>query len=140
MPSYSFLNDPDADQVRQITALYRAEGWWDGGDEDAGVVGRIVSGSYCFAIAVDEGEIVGMGRAISDGVSDAYIQDVAVRDSLRGKGIGSRLIRELAGRLERDGMNWIGLIAERGSSGFYSRLGFEVMPDSAPMVKKTPWR
>ena len=79
--------------------------------------------------------IVGMGRAISDGTSDAYIQDVAVDVNCRGKGIGTEIIKRLLKRLNQDGVNWVGLIAERGSHPFYERLGFSTMPDSTPMVK-----
>jgi len=40
----------------------------------------LVRSSFAFAIAVhrESGATVGMGRAISDGVSDAYIQDLIV--------------------------------------------------------------
>ena len=85
---------------------------------------------------VEDGErIVGMGRAISDGVSDAYIQDVAVDKNHRGKGIGTEITSRLLNRLNSDGVNWVGLIAERGSHLFYERLGFAVMPDATPMVR-----
>jgi spermidine synthase len=53
----------------------------------------IISSSFCFVIAVQNGEIIGMGRAICDGYSDAYIQDVTVESSYRGRGIGKGIIR-----------------------------------------------
>ena len=80
-------------------------------------------------------EIIGVGRAISDGASDSYLQDITVKKSYRGKGIGSRIIDLLVEHLNRDGLKWIGLIAERGSHGFYDRLGFNKMPNSIPMLK-----
>lgn len=132
---YSFLESPTAEHIHQILALYKMEGWWIESKDDVDLVKRIVSGSHCFLIVEDGGRLKGMGRAISDHVSDAYIQDVAVEESCRGKGIGREIIRRLVNRLNQDGVNWIGLIAERGSHPFYERLGFEIMPDSTPMVR-----
>jgi spermidine synthase len=76
-----------------------------------------------------------MGRALSDGVSDAYIQDVTVKKPYRGQGIGTQIIQKLVERLNADGLEWIGLIAEKNSHKFYRRLGFKKMPNSVPMLK-----
>jgi spermidine synthase len=76
-----------------------------------------------------------MGRSISDGVSDAYIQDVTVSKPFRGKGIGSQLVTKILEKLEKDGIEWIGLIAERGSARFYQPLGFTEMSNSTPMLR-----
>ena len=51
------------------------------------------------------------------------------------RGIGKEIILRLVNRLNQDGVNWVGLIAERGSHPFYERQGFSIMPDSTPMVK-----
>jgi aralkylamine N-acetyltransferase len=137
VPTYEFLKAPlPQDLLAQIVGLYRQEGWWDLDGDAPETVTRMVSGSHCFLAAVEAGALVGMGRAVSDGVSDAYIQDVVVRASHKGRGLGTRIVRELVGRLQGDGLGWIGLVAERGSRGFYRRLGFSEMPDSAPMLLK----
>ena len=117
--------------------LYRMAGWWTDQDDDPDLVNRIIVGSHCFMIASKGDAIIAMGRAISDKASDAYIQDVMVNNAYQGQGIGSRIIRELIARLHNDGLNWIGLIAERGSHRFYERLGFKIMRDSEPMLLKS---
>jgi spermidine synthase len=96
----------------------------------------VVRGSHCFMVAAQGTEIVGMGRAISDGASDAYIQDVLVKPGFRRRGIGRRLVRELVRRVERGGLDWVGLIAEPGSSRLYASLGFRPMRGALPMVRK----
>ncbi len=120
----------------QIVALYRAAGWWDEAGDDDRLVDAIIGGSHCFLAAVEGECVVGMGRAISDGASDAYIQDVTVRPDRRGQGIGGQIVRRLVRRLADDGIGWIGLIAENDSLGFYRRLGFAVMERSVPMLRK----
>jgi ribosomal protein S18 acetylase RimI-like enzyme len=132
----SVLSSPTPDQIHQIISLYRYEGWWSEEADDPERVSGIVTGSHLFIIALNEDEIVGMGRSISDRTSDAYIQDVAVKKAYRGQGIGTIIINDLIKRLRADGIDWIGLIAEKGSHGFYTRLGFHKMPDSVPLLNQ----
>jgi len=140
MTIYTFATRPENDlpagYAEQIMVLYRAAGWWEEGNDDAGLVAAIIRNSHCFLAVLEDNRIVAMGRAISDGVSDAYIQDVTVRPDHRGRGIGSKIVRRLVRRLTDDGIGWIGLIAENDSLEFYRRLGFSVMSRSVPMVKK----
>jgi len=136
MLTFTFLISPSAEQLRQIIALYRMEGWWGEAPDDAELAARIIAGSHCFLTAARGSEIIGMGRALSDGASDAYIQDVTVKKTCRGQGIGTRIIEKIVDRLHQDGLEWIGLIAEKNSYQFYERLGFKKMPNSVPMLKK----
>jgi len=134
MPTIQFLVRPTPSQVDQLLTLYRQAGWWaDEAPDDPGLVARIVDGSHCVAVARAGDAIVGMGRAISDGASDAYIQDVTVLPAWQGRGLASRIVAALVERLQADGLAWIGLIAERRSDAFYRRLGFAPMPASLPM-------
>jgi len=135
MPFYQFLQNPTYDQIDQLITLYQEAGWWSAEIDSRDVLKGIISGSHCFCVAVIENRIVGMGRSISDGVSDAYIQDVAVAKSFRRKGIARRIVTELIKKLEADGIGWIGLIAEKGSAEYYRHLGFDPMPNSTPMLK-----
>jgi ribosomal protein S18 acetylase RimI-like enzyme len=121
--------------IDQITRLYRAEGWWQPGDNaKKELIPRLVAGSHCFVIALAGSEMVGMGRAISDGISDAYIQDLVVHSNHRKQGIGKLILRTLLERLHADGIAWIGLIAEPGSDPLYRHAGFREMSGSTPML------
>jgi aralkylamine N-acetyltransferase len=135
MPFYQFLQSPADDQIDQLIILYQEAGWWSAEIDSRDLLKGIISGSQCFCVAMIENKIVGMGRSISDGVSDAYIQDVTVAASFRRKGIAGRIVTELIKKLEADGIGWIGLIAENGSAEFYRSLGFDPMPDSTPMLR-----
>ena len=119
-----------------IVELYQAGGWWKESSEWRAVVPRMIQGSFCFMICKEsEGRIVGMGRAISDGVSDAYIQDVVVLRSHRGRGIGAELVRRLAEHCAARSISWIGLVAEPGTQPFYERLGFRAF-EGQPMLHR----
>jgi spermidine synthase len=129
------IDTPTTEQSRLIAGLYRAQGWrQECDDESPQWIRKLVAGSHCFVVALEGEEIVGMGRAISDGISDAYIQDLTVRSSRRNQGIGSRILRTILERLHADGLRWIGLIAEPGSSNLYRHAGFSEMPAAVPML------
>jgi aralkylamine N-acetyltransferase len=136
-PRYKFITDPDPTEALQIMALYQMADWWGPEDEErSDLVRRLILGSHCFLAVVEDDTIVGMGRAISDGVNDAYIQDVTVTPHLRHQGVGTCIVETIVQRLHQDGLRWIGLIAADHSHDFYKRLGFMAMPYSTPMLLK----
>ncbi|MGH8799387.1 MAG: GNAT family N-acetyltransferase, partial [Casimicrobiaceae bacterium] len=56
--------------------------------------------SYRCVVVRDGGAIVGTGRALSDGVCNAYIVDVWTRSAYRRRGIGRRVIELLCEALQ----------------------------------------
>ena len=121
----------------QMVRLYREAGWWSPeNDRRPAFVDNIAGNSYYFAGAFCGREMIGMGRVLSDGISDAYIQDVTVLRGYRHRGIGGRIIAHLLDKLQADGVEWIGLIGEPGTGNFYKRLGFNEMKGSVPFRYK----
>lgn len=119
----------------EICEIYREAGWVKP-DEifNEKSAEMIVKQSFCFAGAFSGKKIIGIGRAISDGTSDAYIQDVAVLKAYRNQGIGKKIIIKILEFLKQKKIGWIGLIAEPGSSGFYEKIGFKKMENHIPMI------
>jgi ribosomal protein S18 acetylase RimI-like enzyme len=75
-----------------------------------------------------------MGRVLSDGASDAYIQDVVVLTPYRGQGIGRELILRLTRHCLEHRLDWIGLVAEPGTNAFYEGLGYHLLEGYLPML------
>jgi spermidine synthase len=126
----------DRDSLKK---LYQQAGWWQESDQtpdDNAWIDRLVEGSFCFVGAFAGKEMIGMGRAVSDGASDAYIQDVTVLNEFRGLGIGAAIIAKITEFLKSSRIGWIGLIAEPGTQAFYQRLGFAVLEGYVPMLLK----
>ena len=119
----------------EIADLYRAGGWWKE-EYDPKELPQLILGSFLFVVAVDlkTGCAIGMGRVISDGVSDGYIQDLVVLPEYRKTGIGARIVSILVKRCIERGISWIGLIAEPGSEKFYLALGFHPMEGHTPLI------
>jgi ribosomal protein S18 acetylase RimI-like enzyme len=121
--------------MEAIVALYRAGGWWRDDPAWLAAIPEMIRGSFCFLLArAPDGRLVGMGRVISDGVSDAYIQDVVVLEGYRGRGIGRELVRRLTERCLAARIGWIGLVAEPGTQAFYEPLGFHALEGYLPML------
>ena len=72
----------------------------------------------------DEEQLVGFGRAISDGFIQSAIYDVAVLPEYQGQGIGRQIIERIVASLP--GCNFI-LYAAPGKEGFYGKLQFRKM-------------
>jgi spermidine synthase len=115
---------PSAD----IENLYREAGWWDQEKEiSETLIPKIIQGSFCFAVAKHDGKIVGMARALSDGVSDAYIHDVTVLKAYRSQKIGRRLVQLVIEECQKSNIGWIGLVAKPGTLPFYQAIGFQLL-------------
>jgi spermidine synthase len=122
---------------QELMRLYKEAGWWESsyGEHPEFLTG-VVKDSALFVGVFEEKRLIGMGRALSDLVSDAYIQDVTVLKEFRGKGIGKKIIQTLIKMLKESGVDWIGLVAQPGTASFYTKLGFEVLKDHVPFKYK----
>ena len=79
------------------------------------------------ALARDDGRVVGMARMLSDGVCNAYLVDVWTASAYRRQGIGSRLVRLLADRVQGQ---HIGLQTDtEDGRELYASLGFRPQPE-----------
>lgn len=85
---------------------------------------RAFEASHTTVFAWQGGQLIGFGRAISDGVYQAAIYDVAVRPDYQGQGVGSVIINAIQTRLAH--CNLI-LYASPGKEGFYQTLNFRRM-------------
>ncbi len=135
MVEYVLLSEVNEEQIAAITALYRGNGWWGTAQDNPDLVSAIVMGSHCFILAMEGDRVIGMGRAISDGASDAYLQDVTVHPDFRRRGIAGELVRRLVERLHGDGLRWIGVIAEGDARPLYEKLGFKVFQGATPLLR-----
>lgn len=85
---------------------------------------RAFEASHTSVFIYDEEELVGFGRAISDGEYQAAIYDCAVVTECQGHGVGSIIMREILKRIPE--CNVI-LYAAPGKEGFYQKYDFRRM-------------
>lgn len=85
----------------------------------------------CFVYEGDR--LIGVGRAIADGVDVSYLCDIAVHPDYQRRGIGKRIVRKL---LEfSKSYNKILLFSSAGNEPFYSKLGFDRMTTAMAIFK-----
>jgi len=134
MPVVTVIKSASETELLELLSVYQSAGWWDVSTEDYRQINKIIHNSFCFTVAKIDNRIVGMARSISDGISDAYIQDVAVLPEYKGSGIGKLLVEKIIEFLQDYRITWIGLIATPGADKFYTKLGFSVMENFTPMI------
>jgi aralkylamine N-acetyltransferase len=123
--------------IQELSQIYKDAGWWESSwNENPDFLNYIVKDSAVFAGAFFDKKLIGMGRALSDLASDAYIQDLAVLKKFRRKGIGKKIIQKLVEKLKFEHVDWIGIVAQPGTSLFYEKLGFEPLKDHIPLKLK----
>ena len=117
-----------------IVNLYRAGGWWKE-SYDKSKIKDLIKGSFAFAVVIENktNKTAGMGRILSDGISDAYLQDIIILPEYRKKGLGKYLVDELVKYCYSKNIKWIALISEPNQDGFYSNIGFKKMKNYTPM-------
>ena len=85
--------------------------------------------------ARDDGQIVGMGRALFDYGYTAYIGDILVHPQYQGMGIGTKIVKQLMDMTmdaaQKDDQIMFILGAAKGKEGFYEKLGFSKRPNEA---------
>jgi GNAT superfamily N-acetyltransferase len=87
------------------------------------VVARSIENSLCFGV-YSEGRQVGFARVISDYATYAYIGDVFLLDSFRGRGLGKWLMECIMQHPRLQGLRRWSLVTQ-DAHGLYSKLGFE---------------
>lgn len=85
---------------------------------------RAFCNSHTVVFVFDEENLIGFGRAISDGEYQAAIYDVAVLPKYQGKGIGKMIIQTILDK--NSNCNFI-LYASPGKEKFYEKENFKRM-------------
>ncbi len=91
---------------------------------EPGVHRRAFEASHTTVFVYRGDDLIGFGRAISDGVYQAAIYDVAVVPEFQGKGIGTTIMKNILARLPQ--CNII-LYASPGKEEFYKTFGMRKM-------------
>lgn len=130
---YNIDDDPARIQPDVVWAWLSTEAYWGRqrtrADVEAQIAGawRVV-GAY----RADTGEQVGFARAVSDGVTFAYLADVFVTAPHRGAALGKRIVRRMIDDGPGRDFRWVLFTGD--AHGLYAQFGFAA-PDATAMVR-----
>lgn len=107
----------------EVEALYRSVGWTSY-LRRPGLLKAAYAASRMTLAAHDGEQLVGVIRAVGDGVSILYIQDVIVRPAYQRRGIGTRLLQEMLAAFPD--VNQVVLLTDdtEQTVSFYEAAGF----------------
>jgi GNAT superfamily N-acetyltransferase len=115
------LSDDKARLDVERVHRWLASSYWTPGIERA-LVEKAIAGSHCLG-AYRDGEQVGYARAITDHATFAWIADVWVEETLRGQGIGRRMVQWFLDHPDLKDIRRIAL-GTADAHGVYAALGF----------------
>ncbi len=113
-------DDVDKLQIDRIHG-WLASSYWSPGIERS-LVERAIAGSHCLGAYQGETQ-VGFARMITDHATFAWLADVWVEESVRGQGLGRRMVSWFLDHPSFAGLRRIGLVTA-DAHRVYAGLGF----------------
>ena len=127
--------DPNRLDVDLIHRWLSEESYWAGGVSRE-IVARAIDNSLCFGVYL-EGQQVGLARVVTDRATFAWLDDVFILDSYRGRGYGKALIAAVVAHPELRGLRRL-LLATRDAHGLYAQYGFTPVAPERFMERRGP--
>lgn len=117
MREYSVYRD------EEILPLYESVGWRNY-TAHPDMLRDAYQHSLCALGAYEDDRLVGILRAVGDGASILYIQDIIVHPEYQHRGVGTALVREVLGRYENVYQTVLLTDDTEKTVKFYQSLGF----------------
>ena len=123
---HSISTDPARLDRAVIHEFLRGSYWATGIPRE--IVDRSIDNALCFGVYEGETQ-VGFARVITDRATFAYIADVFVLESHRGRGLAVWLMEAIRGHPDLQGLRrWI--LMTRDAHGLYEKFGFRTMENT----------
>ena len=97
------------------------------------VIERAIRHSLCFGV-YRQGRQVGFARVVTDYATTAYVGDVFIRESYRGRGLGKRLIKAVVDHPALEGLR-LWLLGTKDAHSLYRKFGFKKVAEWARVEK-----
>ena len=121
---YRFSSDPTELDRAKVHRWISEETYWAPGRSRAKQDAAIDASRNFGVYEVASGEQVAYARAVTDGVTFAWLCDVFVNNQVRGRGVGKILVAGIIADLEPLGLRRIAL-STNDAHGLYSQFGFD---------------
>jgi GNAT superfamily N-acetyltransferase len=116
-----FVTTDPARVDRDLTYEFLSQSYWSKGIPRH-VFERAIANSLCFSLYEGDDQ-VGFARVVTDRATFAYLADVFVLPSHRGRGLAKLLMEAVVAHSDLQGLRrWV--LATRDAHGLYARYGF----------------
>jgi GNAT superfamily N-acetyltransferase len=123
---YEISTDPDRVDAERVHHWLSTDAYWALG-RPRDTQDRAIEGSLNFGVyETVSGEQVAYARVITDRATFAWLCDVYVDPSVRGKGVGTALVAAVRDELREYGVRRV-LLATHDAHGVYEKLGFAAL-------------
>lgn len=120
---YTLSTDRSRIDVAAVHAFLTRTYWSPGIPEET--VRRAIAGSVCFGVYHGESQ-VGFARVITDRATFAYLSDVYVLESHRGRGLSKWMMSVIMAHPDLQGLRRFSL-STRDARGLYEQFGFQLV-------------
>lgn len=128
--TYRFQDNTDSVDWTRVAELLTYFGL---SNLDADTQKRVFENSYAVVFVFDGEQLIGFGRAISDGICQAAIYNIALDKAYHGNGLGKEIINRLISGVSQ--CNII-LFTHPDTVSLYEHLGFRRMKTGMAMYQK----
>jgi GNAT superfamily N-acetyltransferase len=137
MSGWSVSTELTSEEADIVFRWISQDSYWANGIPRA-VFERSLANSLCFALRDGDRTLRGFARTVTDSATFAYLADVFIDPSERGKGAGQFLIESIVNHPKLQNLRrW--LLATKDAHPLYARYGFEALPDpSVIMARNDP--
>lgn len=137
MSSWSVSTELTSKEEDIVFRWISQDSYWANGIPRA-VFERSLANSLCFALRDRDQTLRGFARTVTDSATFAYLADVFIDPSERGKGAGHFLLESIVNHPKLQNLRrW--LLATKDAHALYARYGFEALPDpSVIMARNDP--
>lgn len=97
---------------------------------------KAIANSFCFGVYDCQDSQIGFARLITDKATFAYLADVFIVESHRGKGLSKWLVESIVSHPELQGLRRM-VLATRDAHGLYAQYGF--LPIENPEMFMQIW-
>ncbi len=130
MKTFQITNEIPA--TMDYFALFETTGWNQAYQATPQALQQALDESWYTISAYDNGELVGFGRVLSDGVLYAMIYDLIVHPDFQQQGLGTLLLNRLIEACNSANIRAIQLFSAHGKTQFYESRGFVTRHHEAP--------
>ena len=114
--------------LEEIIHLYESVGWINY-LEKSDILERAYARSLCVLAAYDEDQLIGIIRAVGDGVTIVFIQDIIVLPEYQRRGIGTQLLQSVIEKYEHVYQMELLTDNTEKAKAFYRSAGFNSAED-----------